>query len=309
MYDANRNQKEKVAPMTDNATLLVTGAGGKLGRLVVERLLAQGRKVIAASRDTARLADLAARGAELRRADFDDPASLAAAFAGVDRVLLVSTDELARPGRRLAQHTAAVKAAAEAGVKHVVYTSMPNPEPGSPIPFAPDHYGTEQALAASPLGWTVLRNSWYAENLLLGTLQHAAATGQWYSAAGDGKVNYVTRADCAAAAAGALANPPAGNTILTVTGPEALTTAEIVAKVAAVAGKPVAVVPVEEAAIAAGLKAAGLPDPYPAVLATFDTNTRIGKADVLTDAVEQLSGVRPQSLDAFLVANRAAFAG
>ncbi len=295
--------------MTDTATLLVTGAGGQLGRQVVTRLLAGGHKVIAGSRDTAKLADLAARGAEVRRVDFDDPASLAAAFAGVDRVLLVSTDALAEPGRRLAQHTAAIKAAAAAGVKHVIYTSMPNPEPGSPITFAPDHYGTEQALALSPLGWTILRNSWYTENLLLGTIQHALATGQWYSAAGDGKVNYVTRGDCAAAAAAALANPPAGNQILTITGPQALTTAELAAQISATFGKPVAVIPVDEAAIAAGLKAAGLPDPYPAVLATFDTNTRVGKADVETDAVEKLTGVKPQSFAAFLESHKAALAG
>ena len=138
--------------MASVPTFLVTGAGGHLGRRIVELLLeAKARRVIAASRDPAKVVDLAAKGAETRRADFDDPASLDAAFKGVDRLLIVSTDDVVTPGKRLRQHTAAVEAAARARIGHVVYTSMPNPEPGSLIPFAPDHYGTEQALAKSAL--------------------------------------------------------------------------------------------------------------------------------------------------------------
>ena len=104
--------------------LLVTGAGGQLGRRVVELLLEAGvSNLVAASRDPAKLADLQARGVETRRADFDDPASLPAAFAGVDRLLLISTDSLGAPGHRIAQHRAAIAAAQAAGVSHLVYTS------------------------------------------------------------------------------------------------------------------------------------------------------------------------------------------
>lgn len=292
-------------------TLLVTGAAGHLGRRVVELLLAQDgtpqgeTHVIAGSRDPAKLADLAAKGAETRRVDFDDP-DLARAFAGVDRLLIVSTDALDRPGRRLAQHKAAIAAAVKAGVHHVVYTSMPNPEPGSPIPFAPDHYGTEQALAESGLGWTVLRNAWYAENLLA-SLPHALASGHWYSAAGDGRVTHVTREDCARAAAAALASQDSGNHRYDITGPEALTTAGIAALASSVFGRPLQVIPVSEQQLEEGLKAAGVPALFAPILASFDTNTRAGRIDIVSDAVKTLTGQAPQNLRDFFSANRALF--
>ena len=284
-------------------TLLVTGAGGHLGRRVVELLLAAGgARVIAGSRDPGGLADLEARGAETRRVDFEAP-GLAAAFAGVDRLLIVSTDAIDRPGRRLAQHRAAVAAAEAAGVAHVVYTSMPNPEPGSPIPFAPDHHGTERALAESRLGWTVLRNSWYAENLLPG-LPQVLASGQWVTAAGEGRVSYVAREDAARAAAAALTRDPGGNETIDVAGPEALTAAEIAARVAEVFGRPVQVVQVSDAELAKGLEAAGLPAPMAAVYASLDTNTRLGRAEVSAGGVAALTGRAPQPLRAFLEAHR-----
>ena len=185
--------------------LLVTGASGQLGRRVIELLLeAETPNLIAASRDPAKLADLAVRGVETRRADFDDPASLAVAFAGVDRLLLVSTDALNQPGRRIAQHRAAVAAAAAAGVKHVVYTSAPGARPQVDGGVIDDHFWTEQALAASAIpGWTILRHNLYAELLLMGAGQ-AVASGALYSAtAGAGRA-YVSREDCARIDAAAL---------------------------------------------------------------------------------------------------------
>ncbi|EWY40081.1 nucleoside-diphosphate sugar epimerase [Skermanella stibiiresistens SB22] len=287
-------------------TLMVTGAGGHLGRRVVEILLAGGQgKVIAGSRDPSKLTALAELGAEIRKVDFDDP-DLAGTFAGVDRLLIVSTDEIAVPGRRLAQHKAAVDAAVKAGVGHVVYTSMPNPEPGSPIPFAPDHFGTEQALAASGLGWTVLRDSWYAENLLL-SLPHVLATGQWFTSAGDGRVAHVTRDDCARAAAAALAAGERGNARYDVTGPEALTTTEIAAIASDVFGRPITVVQVTDEQLAEGMVASGVPAFLAPILVSFDTNTRVGRADLVGDGVKTLTGEDPTSLRDYLTANKAAF--
>ena len=143
-------------------TLLVTGATGHLGQRVlhhlVDTLRVPGNRIIATTRKPESLSAWAVKGVVVRTADFENTASLTDAFRGARRLLLISTDAIDRPGRRLAQHKNAIDAAVQAGVSHVVYTSMPEPE-GSPVVFAPDHAGTEAALAASTLpGWTVLRN-------------------------------------------------------------------------------------------------------------------------------------------------------
>jgi NAD(P)H dehydrogenase (quinone) len=292
--------------MSPAPTFLVTGAGGHLGRLVVEHLLAaKAGKVIAASRDPAKLADLAAKGAETRRADFDEPASLDAAFKGVDRLLIVSTDSVVEPGKRLRQQKGAVAAAARARVGHAIYTSMPNPEPGSLIPFAPDHFETEQALKKSGLPHTILRVSWYAENLLR-SLPSILSTGKWRSAAGDGLVANIARDDVARAAAAALIKAPGGRFDLT--GPELLTTRQIAAIIADVFGKKIEVVPVSDEQLLAGLIAAGVPRPFAELGVAFDANTRAGKIDIRSDAVAKLTGKPPASLRDVLAANKNALA-
>ena len=283
-------------------TFLVTGANGKLGRHVTQLLLdAKAGAVIAASRDPSKLADLAARGAETRRADFDDEASLAEAFKGVDRLLIISTDSLGA-GKRLTQHAAAIAAAKAAGVGHVVYTSMPKPET-SAVTFAADHLGTENTLKASGLSYTILRNSWYQENLLMG-LGAALKSGQWYSSAGDGKLPHIAHADCARAAAAALIQAPANQTF-TLTGPALHTTQQIAALASEATGKPLKVVEVTDEQLAAGMAHAGLPEAIIPMLVSFDTNTRQGGFDVLTNDVENLTGQKPSSLEAFLKANAA----
>ncbi len=164
--------------MTENhrRTLLVTGASGHLGQRVIELLLESNTDyVIAATRTPEKLAHLAERGVEVRKADFDDPSSLTSAFAGVDRLLLISTDTLDGTDRQIVQHRNAVIAANQAGVKLVVYTSLFNPAPDSPIAIAPDHYATEQALSAISLNWTVLRNNVYTDY----QLPSLARGGNW----------------------------------------------------------------------------------------------------------------------------------
>ncbi len=295
--------------MTD--TILVTGASGQLGRLVLDNLLASGKvaakDIVAASRDVAKLDAYAAKGVTVRRADFDDPASLDAAFAGVTKVLLISTDALDRPGRRLAQHTAAVAAARRAGVQHILYTSMPQPE-DSRVTFAPDHLGTEQAIKATGIPYTILRDGWYAENLLM-SLPHALQTGAWHTATGNGRIAHITRADTAAALAGALLMAGNESHTYTLTGPKALTADEIAAIVADVTGKPLKVVHVSDADLAAGLKGAGLPEAIIPTVVSFDTNTRDGKIATVTGDAERLSGRAPMAFEDFVKANMAAFAG
>jgi len=294
-------------PNTTQARLLVTGAGGHLGRRVVELLLleAGATNVVAASRDPGKLEDLRAGGAETLKVDFDDPATLDAAFAGVDRLLIVSTDALGVPGQRLRQHRAAVDAAARTGVKHIVYTSMPNPEPGSLIPFAPDHYETEQAIEKSGVAFTILRNGWYQENLI-GSLPQSLASGKWFTATGDGRVAHVAREDAAQAAAAALCSDTADSARYDITGPTALMTVEIAAIASEVAGKPIEVVEVSDEQLAEGMAKAGVPAPYVGLLVAFDANTRAGKADIASDAVKRLTGREPQSLRDFLTAHWAA---
>ena len=163
-------------------SLLVTGASGHLGQRVLHHLIdtlsVPVSRIVAASRHPAKLAAWSAKGVATRELDFENAATLPAAFAGIERALLISTDAIDAPGRRLKPHRSAIQGLAAAGAQHVTYTSMPKPE-NSPLLIAPDHEGPEEALAASSLpGWAVLRNHWYFENLLL-FLPPAIASGTW----------------------------------------------------------------------------------------------------------------------------------
>src|SRR6202451_1564515 len=245
--------------MTSERTLFVTGAAGHLGRRVVELLLERDAgKIVAGTRKPEKLADLAARGVVVRHADFEDQKGLEAALKGADRVLIISTDAIDRPGRRLAQHKAAVAAAVSAGVKHAVYTSMPNPET-SPVVFAPDHLGTEQALKASGLSYTILRMCWYAD-FLIPTLAPAVASGKLIAATGQGGAPYVTREDCAQAAAAALASTDTSNKTFNITGPDPLTYTGRATLASELRGRPVTFVPVEPAERVTQLIAVGTPE-------------------------------------------------
>jgi NAD(P)H dehydrogenase (quinone) len=290
---------------------LVTGASGHLAQLVIDQLINGHKipavKIIATTRKPDALAALAKTGVQVRAADFDSVEGLAAAFSGAERLLLISTDAMDKPGRRLAQHRNAVAAAEKAGVKHLLYTSMPGPET-SAVLFAPDHLGTEQAIAVSALpGWTILRNNWYFENLAYNVPQ-ALASGTWYTAAGDGKVAHLARADLAKAAAAALAGTSSGKVTYTLTGTRGYTTAEIAKLVSAAVAKPLAVVQVPEDALVQGMVGAGLPEPVAKMFASFDTNTRQGGLAIVTGDVKTLTGSDPQSFEEWLAANKAAFA-
>lgn len=286
--------------MTDHKTskILVTGTGGKLGRRVVELLLEAGAtQVIAGSRDPGRLGFA---GLETRKVDFADPAGLDAAFAGIDQVLLVSTDVVGEVRQKL--QLAAVAAAKRAGVKHIVYTSLTNPGPDSAVTLAPDHHITEQAIEATGIPSTFLRNAVYMD-MLLQALPSALASGQWYTAQGQGRIARITREDCARAAAAALLAGPQG--VVDVAGGELLTAEETAAIVGDVTGKPITVVHLDDNALAAGMVGAGLPQGLAELLVSFETATRLGQSEVKSQFAE-LTGRQPTALRDFLAANKAA---
>ena len=254
-------------------TLLVTGASGHLGRRVVGLVADAGRdRLVATTRNPDRLADVAKQGVDVRRADFDDPKSLPAAFAGADRLLLVSTDAVDFPGRRIEQHRAAIAAAKAAGVGHIVYTSFFT-EPDPRFLVAADHWGTERALAAS---------------------------GRLVAAAGEGGAAFVTREDCARAAAAALASSDTSSRTLEIAGPAIVTLREVATLAGELAGRRVSYVPVEPAALRAGMVAAGLPGHLADVLVSIHVAMAQGKFRSTTSAVADLTGRAPTSVPAFL---------
>lgn len=286
--------------------LFVTGAAGKLGRSVVTLLLNEFKvapaDLVVGTRDPSKLADLAARGVDVRVADFDKPETLATAFKGIDRLLIVSTDAV---GHRLAGQKAAVAAAKAAGVKGIVYTSAPNPHGDNhPLFFAGDHAGTETAIVETGLPYRILRNYWYQENLFM-SLPQVLKSGVWYtSETADTKVSYVAHEDCARAAAAALVRPWNGDkTIYDITGPETVSVADIAALATKATGKPINVVWLTPEALADGLRKAGLPEGTITFLLSFDATNRAGLLSKTSNGVEDLTGRKPRSFAGFFEAN------
>jgi NAD(P)H dehydrogenase (quinone) len=269
-------------------TLLVTGASGHLGRLVVESLLDRGTSasdIVATARRPETLADLAERGVEVRRADYDDPSSLDAAFAGVDRLLLVSSSEV---GQRVAQHANVIQAAKRAGVGFVAYTSVTRAGT-SDLALAAEHRATEELLAASGLPHALLRNSWYLENYT-GQLPTVQEHGAVLGAAGDGRVSAATRADYAAAAATVLAGDGHEGAVYELGADHAFSLAEYAAAVSRVTGQEVTYRDLSVEDYTAALVAAGLPEPYAALLADSDRGISAGALFTDTGDLSRLAG-------------------
>lgn len=285
-----------------NAPILVTGASGNFGRVAVEELLARGAtRVVAGTRDPSKLQDLSAKGVEIRKLDFDDAATLPAALAGIERVLIVSTDAI---GRRVAQQQAFVEAAKAAGVKHIVYTSAPAARPNADAGLNPEHFWTEVAIAASGLDFTILRNHMYAENIFMEAAQ-VIASGQLFGLIGDRGTSYVTRADTARTAAGALLSAE-GKTIEDVTGPAPITNVERAALLSQLTGKKIDVIALTPEQLQQGMVAAGLPEAFANVLVAFQRDAVTGFHGVVTDVVERYSGRKPTTYADFIAANKAA---
>lgn len=282
--------------------LLVTGASGHLGKAVVGELRRLGaKKVIAATRTPEKHQDLAALGVEVREADFDRPETLQAAFRGVDRLLLVSTDSLHAPDVRVKQHRAAIQAATSAGVEHILYTSLPNAHPTVGHSIPDDHFWTEAAIFASGLDWTILRNNLYAE-VILRFAQIAFKTGKLISATQSQGRSYVSRDDCARVAAASLLNAT-GKTIYDVTGPATVTHEEIASILSRLSGKSIQNVNVTADEVEKGLIAAGTPPFAARSVRELDEEASYGYQAIVTPTVTDLTGRVPMAVSDFLEAH------
>ena len=267
-------------------TIAVTGATGPFGRHAIEALLARGvpaGQIIAIGRDQGKLGQLRELGVTVRSADYNDPASLRAAFAGADRLLFVSGSEV---GQRIAQHQAVVDAAKDAGLGLVAYTSAPKADV-SDMRLAEEHRVTEQALIASGLPYVFLRNSWYLENYtgqLPVVLEHGLI-----GAAGDGRISAATRADLAEAAAAAVAGEGHESRVYELGGP-AFTLAELAAEISRQSGRDVRYTNLSEDGYAKALVDAGVPAAMAAVLADSDRAAAQGALYVEGNDLENLLG-------------------
>lgn len=286
--------------------LLVTGASGHLGKLVVKHLLdtlkISPNRIAATSRTPQALSDFAARGVDVCAADFDKPETLAEAFAETDRLLLIGT---VSPDRT-PQHLAAIEAARKAGVKHVLYTSIQNPIDPS-LAIVKDHAATEKALADSELpGLTVLRNNWYFENLDW-TIPELLKTGEWVTANGDGRMAYIGRDDLALAAATALANADDGKNIYTLGGSKAYTTTELADLIGRTFGKTIEVVNVPAEEIEKDMISHGVPEHLAKITASSQVLTARGGLADITGDFRKLTGREPKSLEDWLEEYKARF--
>ncbi|MCP1438579.1 NAD(P)H dehydrogenase (quinone) [Erwinia persicina] len=253
--------------------IAVTGATGQLGRLVIDALLKRtsAEELVAVVRSPAKAADLAALGVQVRQGDYNQPQTLADAFRGVDKVLLISSSEV---GQREAQHKAAIEAAKAAGVKLLAYTSLLHAD-SSPMGLADEHRATEQALIASGVPYVILRNGWYSENYAA-SIAPALTHGVFIGAADEGKIASATRQDYAEAAAAVLTSDAPVDKVYELAGDEAYTLTQFAAEIAQASGKAVRYQNLPQDDFAAALKAAGLPDGLAEMLADSDANAAKG---------------------------------
>ncbi len=258
--------------------IVVTAATGKLGTHVVNQLLEEvpAGSLRLAVRTPSKAAHWADRGVEVVQADYEDPASLRAAFEGAERVLLISSSAF---GQRLAHHGNAIEAAVDAGVGHLVYTSLLNADSTS-VALADEHVPTERMIVDSGLSYTILRNGWYTENYTE-NLDGPIAQGAFYGAAQDGRISAATRADFAAASVTVLTDDGHEGKVYELGG-DSFTMSELAATVSQAVGKDLSYVDMPESAYRDALLGAGLPEPLADLFSNADA--AIARGDLETDS-------------------------
>lgn len=263
--------------------IAVTGATGQLGRFVIDALLKKvpAGEIVAAVRTPAKAADLAALGIIVRQADYGQPETLEAAFAGVDKLLLISGSEV---GQREAQHKAVIEAARAAGVGFIAYTSLLHADT-SPLGLGVEHRATEALLKASGIPFALLRNGWYSENYAA-SIPPALAHHAFIGAAGEGRIASAARQDYAEAAAEVMTREDQAGKVYELAGDDSYTLAQFAAEIAAQSGEKVDYVNLSQSEFAAALKNAGLPEGLAEMLADSDAGAEKGG---LFDDSRQLS--------------------
>lgn len=253
--------------------IAVTGATGQLGRLVIESLLRAlpPDHIVAAVRTPEKASDLAGRGVVVRRADYNQPQTLETAFAGVSKLLLISSSEL---GQRVKQHQAVIEAAGKAGVGLMAYTSILHAD-ATPLALGEEHRQTEALLTASGIPWVILRNGWYTENYLA-AIPDVVARGVLAGCAGQGRVASAVRADYAEAAAAVLAGQGQAGRVYELAGDEAYALADLAAEISRQTGRTVVYHNLDQQAYQAALVAAGLPPGLAGLLADADAGAAKG---------------------------------
>jgi len=279
---------------------LITGATGQFGTLALSHLSTRipASEIVVSVRNPDKAADIRANGIEVRQGDFDDQTLMEQAFAGIDVALIVSAE--ADNETRIRQHRTAITAAKNAGVKHVIYTSVIDPRADSAFTYSAIHADTEAFIKQSGLTYTILRNSFYAD-LLLGGVPHALETGQYAAPAGDAGITYIPRNDLAEIAASILANPAEhANKTYDLTGTKAITHAEIAAIIASATGKDIAFADLPGDVYEGILRSLGLPEHAVIAVAGLYLAAKNGDYTTVSTDAASILGRQPQSVDDFL---------
>jgi NAD(P)H dehydrogenase (quinone) len=269
----------------------VSGASGHLGRAIVSELLQRpgGHEVVAITRRP----ETVSKPAQGRLGDYDRPESLAEAYAGLDRLLIIPTLE-PEPGKRGAQNVAAIDAAVRAGVKHIVFMSSAGARQEEEPALTATYWRGEQHLIATAPAWTILRMNFYAEAFV--QLAQASLKQGVLAGLAENRAAFVARDDVAAAAAGILIGDGHAGAIYNATGPERLSGAERAGLIAEITGQPLAFRVISEEQLRAGLTQAGLPAGAVSTVVSIQVSFAAGAFDILTGDVERLGGRPPKPL-------------